>query len=101
MSRFYASIQGSRGEAARCGHRDIVSHVRGWNSGVNVFGWRESDDEADYDAFRIELTGGSGHGEGLGCLAVLKGDTFQLSSKWELSEGGVLTATPSLERHNV
>ena len=94
MSNFYASIQGNKGEATRCGHRDIKGHIRGWNSGVNVFGWRESNDDGDYDAFRIELTGGSGYGEGLGCLGVLRGDSFHLSSKWTLSEGGVLTSSP-------
>ena len=95
MSNFYASIQGSKGEATRCGSRDITGHIRGWNSGVEVFGWKESNDDEDYDAFRIELTGGSGHGKGLGCLGVLRGNTFHLSSKWELSKGGILTSTSS------
>ncbi len=38
MSRFYASIQGSRGETTRQGTADsgIHGHIRGWNSGCLV-----------------------------------------------------------------
>lgn len=39
MSRFYASIQGSRGEATRQGGKEsgIQGHLRGWNLGVRVY----------------------------------------------------------------
>jgi|ETNvirnome_2_130_1030620.scaffolds.fasta_scaffold03350_6 hypothetical protein len=38
MSHFYASIQGNKGEATRCGTKGsgIQSHIRGWDSGVQV-----------------------------------------------------------------
>jgi len=38
MARFYASIQGNRGEATRMGTptSGISGHVRGWNVGVRV-----------------------------------------------------------------
>ena len=38
MSRFYGSLQGSRGEATRQGTRasGITSHTRGWNIGARV-----------------------------------------------------------------
>ena len=38
MSHFYASMQGNRGEATRCGSKQsgIDAHIRGWNSGVRV-----------------------------------------------------------------
>ena len=41
MSHFYASIQGSRGEATRCGAKNsgIAGHIRGWSSGVYVRGF--------------------------------------------------------------
>ena len=38
MARFYASIQGNRGEATRMGTpgSGIEGHIRGWNTGVLV-----------------------------------------------------------------
>ncbi len=57
MSRFYASIQGGRGEATRQGHSGITGHVRGWQSGVQVDG-RIEDGE---DAFDVYATSGSGY----------------------------------------
>jgi hypothetical protein len=38
MSRFYASIQGSRGEATRLGTEQsgMYGHIRGWNIGASV-----------------------------------------------------------------
>lgn len=38
MTRFYASIHGSRGEATRRGTAEsgIVGHVRGWDIGAKV-----------------------------------------------------------------
>ena len=38
MARFYASIQGNRGEATRIGSASsgISGHIRGWNLGAQV-----------------------------------------------------------------
>ena len=38
MARFYASIQGNRGEATRMGSANsgIEGHIRGWHLGVRV-----------------------------------------------------------------
>ena len=59
MSHFYASIQGSRGEATRCGAKNsgIAGHIRGWSSGVYVRGFHDYDGK---DKFHIFATGGSG-----------------------------------------
>lgn len=58
MSRFYASIQGARGEATRQGHANtgITGHIRGWNIGARV---DMSVDEAGNDVVRVFKTGGS------------------------------------------
>ena len=58
MSHFYSSIQGGRGEATRCGdkHSGIQGHIRGWRSGVQV--WGEVSQEGE-DRFRISVTNGS------------------------------------------
>lgn len=58
MSRYYASIQGERGEATRQGHRTISGHIRGWNLGVRVDGYSVDDS----DAFDVFLTSGSNGG---------------------------------------
>jgi hypothetical protein len=62
MSRFYASIQGSRGETTRQGtvQSGLSGHVRGWNAGVqveaDVFG---TQDEGASDRFAVYMTAGS------------------------------------------
>ena len=60
MSRFYASIQGSRGEATRQGtHKSgIEGHIRGWDFGVMVTG----ENLNGKDAFSVHLTSGSNGG---------------------------------------
>ena len=57
MSRFYASIKGSRGEATRQGtpKSGITGHVRGWRVGVRV--WVDVNDEGK-DEVKISLTSG-------------------------------------------
>lgn len=58
MSRFYASIQGNRGEATRGGSKDsgIYGHIRGWHIGARV------DVDAigtTRDEVTVQITGGS------------------------------------------
>lgn len=61
MSHFYASIQGNRGEATRCGTKGgMMGWIRGWHSGVKV--WSEYNEDTNTDEFRIYATGGSGDG---------------------------------------
>jgi len=57
MSHFYASIQGDKGEATRCGSKDSGSnsHTRGWNLGVAIEGYHHSGE----DFFQITITSGS------------------------------------------
>ena len=58
MSRFYASIEGSRGEATRQGTEKsgMSGHVRGWNLGIRVC---MHVDEDGQDVAIVTLTGGS------------------------------------------
>lgn len=60
MSRFYASIQGNRGEVTRQGtaKSGINAHPRGWDLGVRVRGYADGDD----NVFAVWLTSGSGYG---------------------------------------
>jgi len=73
MSRFYASINGNRGEATRCGHSMITGHVRGWQSGVRVDGHADNNGE---DMFYVYATGGSSaayHSTLIGTVRVVDG----------------------------
>lgn len=58
MSRFYAEIQGNRGQATRggSGKSGISGHIRGWNVGIRVWGHINSKGQ---DEFVVYLTSGS------------------------------------------
>jgi hypothetical protein len=66
MSRFYASINGAKGEATRQGSASsgIIAHPRGWELGVRVTGMTASavDGDAGKDAFVVDITGGTNDG---------------------------------------
>ena len=57
MSHFYGEIQGSRGEATRCGTEDsgMYGHIRGWGVGVSVTMERQD----GKDVAVVRKTGGS------------------------------------------
>lgn len=57
MSRFYGSLQGSRGAATRQGHASsgISGHIRGWDAGVRVYGRAVGEN----DVFQVFMTTGS------------------------------------------
>jgi len=61
MSHFYSSIQGSKGEATRCGTKNsgVRGVVKGWNEGVYVEAIHH--DLTDEDIFEIWINGGSNH----------------------------------------
>jgi hypothetical protein len=62
MSRFYGSMQGSRGEATRCGTTvsGVTAHVRGWLVGAIVT--VETCGQCGEDRVSVGLTGGSSGG---------------------------------------
>ncbi len=57
MSKFYGDLQGSRGEATRCGTKQsgIRSHVRGWHVGIRA----TVDDRLAGDTVHVYATSGS------------------------------------------
>jgi hypothetical protein len=59
MAHFYANIQGTRGEATRCGDKKsgIDGHIRGWNIGARVA--LRYNSKTDKDECTIYLTSGS------------------------------------------
>ena len=70
MARFYASIQGVRGEATRTGSGAIYGHIRGWDSGVKVHGHVTVSGEDEFHVYAT--TGSNGHGSDL-LIGVLTG----------------------------
>lgn len=64
MSRYYASIQGSRGIATRQGtpKSGIEGHIRGWNIGVKIHCCPD-DINPQEDTCHIYLTGGSNNSQ--------------------------------------
>ena len=59
MSRFYGSLQGSRGVATRCGTKNsgIEAHVRGWDVGVRAI--VNECNKCGGDQVQVYATGGS------------------------------------------
>jgi len=59
MSHFYGSMQGSRGEATRCGTKNsgFTAHIRGRDIGVEV--WLRYDEKKKRDVVEVQLTGRS------------------------------------------
>ncbi len=70
MSRFYASIEGGRGNATRQGHSRIAGHIRGWDLGIDVQG---EIDENGADVFYVYVTGGSNGAQSSRLLAIIRG----------------------------
>lgn len=58
MSRFYASIQGNRGQATRQGtpKSGIEGHIRGWDIGAKISCWVNKEGK---DVVQVAITGGS------------------------------------------
>ena len=56
MARFRATMQGSRGQASRLGHKIIEAKINGWGAGVSVTGTVDTDGN---DVFKIWATSGS------------------------------------------
>lgn len=81
MARFYASIQGSRGQATRMGTKDsgIKGHIRGWDSGVEVSGYY--DQVADVDVFKVYVTGGSNDQIACKLVATIRDGKLKIHAK--------------------
>ncbi len=67
MAHFYASIEGNRGPATRCGSKDgIEGHIRGWNVGVKVVMTHKNGKDIAY----VYKTGGSSNSSSILLMAL-------------------------------
>lgn len=73
MSRLYGSIDAdaSKTEATRRAFRNITGHIRGWDSGVEVRAYIDSNDN---DVFEVFRTGGSNGASSPRIIARIVGD---------------------------
>jgi len=65
MSRFYASIRGSRGMATRQGGKSsgISGHIRGWNIGARVHCFVNDEGKDVVQVFKTSGSSGWGGGQ--------------------------------------
>jgi hypothetical protein len=61
MSALYGTIEGTKGMATRCGHRELVTHSACWNGAVRVE--LQHDKETNSTSYRVELVPWRGAGE--------------------------------------
>lgn len=59
MSRFYGTIQGSRGQATRCGHHQMRATAASWN-GCAMADTTIGPDDRDYAELRLGTWQGNG-----------------------------------------
>lgn len=59
MSRLYGTLQGSRGEATRCGHKTLTTHAAGWRGAIRVTVGANEDGK---DYYTVELVPWKGSG---------------------------------------
>lgn len=88
MSHFYGSLQGSRGEATRCGTAwsGVTCHVRGWHVGTEATAHVDADGS---DAVRLVATRGSAGygGEAIGSVRLDDSGSLVLEpSAWTLAQ---------------
>ena len=62
MSHFYGRLNGSRGEATRCGHKTtgMTTIAASWRGAILVQLWH--DEDSDQDWALVEMTPWHGHG---------------------------------------
>ena len=61
MSALYGTIEGTKGKATRCGHRELVTHSACWNGAVKVA--LQHDKKTNSTSYRVELVPWRGAGE--------------------------------------
>lgn len=85
MSALYGTITGdaSRTDASRRGHRNIGGHVRGWNCGVEVAGYLDSDGHERFEVYLTSGSSGAGSREHLGTAYIGAGGPTFVYSKNE------------------
>jgi len=61
MSALYGTIEGAKGKATRCGHRELITHSACWNGAVRVE--LQHDKETNSTSYLVQLVPWHGTGE--------------------------------------
>lgn len=75
MAHFYGKLQGSRGEATRCGSKssNLTTYAAGWGGAIRTVVYY--DDTTGFDMYRVELVPWKGSGGDVTTLAIGKLDS--------------------------
>jgi len=84
MSRFYAEIQGNRGEATRQGSEKsgISGHIRGWHLGAKVNCLARNNE----DICCVYATGGSNGSRSSQHIATIRGNPYRIELNYRLDK---------------
>jgi len=76
MSRFYADIQGNRGEATRQGSEKsgMYGHIRGWHLGAKIQCFARNDE----DICQVYATGGSNGSRSSQHIATIRDNPYRI-----------------------
>jgi hypothetical protein len=89
MARFYAEIQGSRGEASRMGtaYSGMHGHIRGWHVGASVDMYAEDENNGDRAAIYATFgSAGNGSNEPIGSVRNVDGVLELTPSAWTIAQ---------------
>ena len=77
MSNFYGTVTSStyKTVASRRGHGDIAAHIRGWDSGVKVYGRKKGATENEVEIYLTSGSGGRGRDLFLGTVVLKNNET--------------------------
>ena len=77
MSNFYGTVTSStyKTVASRRGHGDIAAHIRGWDSGVKVYGRKKGATENEFEIYLTSGSGGRGRDLFLGTVVLKNNET--------------------------
>ena len=77
MSNFYGTVTSStyKTVASRRGHGDIAAHIRGWDSGVKIYGTKKGVTENEFEIYLTSGSGGRGRDLFLGTVVLKNNET--------------------------
>ena len=88
MSRFYGTVQGSRGQATRCGDtaHGLVTEAAGWGGCIEVMVYDRDEDE---DGFVVSMTPWHGKGDKVRIASGIIGDSVSVALGKDVFSGQV------------
>lgn len=101
MSHFYATAQGNRGIATRCGTKSsgMVTQTAGWKGCVQTLVWH--DEESDTDRYEVSVIPWQGSGgQSRSLLSGVLSSQVHIQQPVETALNGIKFALRALEEYN-